>query len=39
MAPIRVPPTSADVAIANAIAARTGRPTEEVAQALDLGRR
>ena len=37
MAPIRVPPTSADVAIANAIAARTGRPAEQVAQALTWG--
>jgi membrane-associated phospholipid phosphatase len=37
MAPIRVPPTSTDVAIANAVAARTGRPTEEVAQALTWG--
>jgi PAP2 superfamily len=37
MAPIRVPPTSADVSIANAIAARTGRPTEQVAQALTWG--
>jgi membrane-associated phospholipid phosphatase len=37
MVPIRVPPTSADVSIANAIAARTGRPTEQVAQALTWG--
>jgi hypothetical protein len=37
MAPIRVPPTSADVSIANAIAAHTGRPTEQAAQALTWG--
>jgi hypothetical protein len=37
MAPIRVSPTSADVSIANAIVARTGRPTERVAQALTWG--
>jgi undecaprenyl-diphosphatase len=37
MAPIRVPPTSADVSIANAIAARTGRSTEQAAQALTWG--
>jgi hypothetical protein len=37
MAPIRVSPTSADVAMANAIADRTGRTTEQVAQALTWG--
>jgi hypothetical protein len=37
MAPIRVPPTSADVSIANAIAAHTGRSTEQAAQALTWG--
>jgi hypothetical protein len=37
MAPIRIPPTSLDVSIANAIAAHTGRPTEQVAQALTWG--
>jgi membrane-associated phospholipid phosphatase len=37
MAPIRVPPTSADVSIANAIAARTDRPTEQAAQVLTWG--
>jgi PAP2 superfamily len=37
MASIRVSPTSADVAMANAIADRTGRPTEQVAQALTWG--
>jgi hypothetical protein len=37
MAPIRVPPTSADVSIANAIAAHTGRPTERAAEALTWG--
>jgi hypothetical protein len=37
MAPIRVPPTAADVSIANAIAARTDRPTEQTAQALTWG--
>jgi hypothetical protein len=37
MAPIRVSPTSADVVIADGIAARTGRPTEQVAQALTWG--
>jgi PAP2 superfamily len=37
MAPIRISPTSADVVIANGIAARTGRPTEQVAQALTWG--
>jgi hypothetical protein len=37
MAPIRVPPTSADVSIANAIAARTGRSTEQAAEALTWG--
>jgi undecaprenyl-diphosphatase len=35
--PIRVPPTSTDVAIANAIAARTGRPAERVAKTLTWG--
>jgi len=37
MAPIRVPPSSADVSIANAIAARTGPSTERTAQALTWG--
>jgi len=37
MAPIRVSPTSADVSIANAIAARTGRSTEQAAQTLTWG--
>jgi hypothetical protein len=37
MAPIRVPPTAADVTIANAIAAHTGSPTEQAAQALTWG--
>jgi membrane-associated phospholipid phosphatase len=37
MAPIRVPPTSADVSIANAIAARTGRSTEQAAKVLTWG--
>jgi hypothetical protein len=37
MTPISVPPTSADVSIANAIAAHTGRPTEQIAQALTWG--
>jgi membrane-associated phospholipid phosphatase len=37
MASIRVKPTNADVAIADAIAARTGRPTEHVAEALTWG--
>jgi PAP2 superfamily len=37
MALIRVSPTSADVVIANGIVARTGRPTEQVAQALTWG--
>jgi PAP2 superfamily len=35
--PIRVPPTSMDVAIANAIAAHTGRPVERVAKTLTWG--
>jgi PAP2 superfamily protein len=35
--PIRVPPTSIDVAIANAIAAHTGRPVERVAKTLTWG--
>ena len=37
MRPIRVRPTSADVSIANAIAAHTGREPEEVAEALTWG--
>jgi membrane-associated phospholipid phosphatase len=37
MVPIRVPPTSADVSIANAIAARTGHSIERTAQALTWG--
>jgi hypothetical protein len=37
MVPIRVPPTSADVSIANTIAAHTGRPTEQAAKALTWG--
>jgi hypothetical protein len=37
MALIRVRPTQADVAIADAIAARTGRPTERVAEAVTWG--
>jgi hypothetical protein len=37
MAPIRIPPTAADVSIANAIAARTDRPTEQAARALTWG--
>jgi membrane-associated phospholipid phosphatase len=37
MAPIRVPPTSADVSIANTIAARTGRSTEQAAKVLTWG--
>jgi membrane-associated phospholipid phosphatase len=37
MAPIRVRPTDADVAIADAIAAHTGRPTERVAEAMTWG--
>lgn len=37
MASIRVPPTSADVSIANAIAAHTGRSTEQAAQVLTWG--
>ncbi len=35
--PIRVPPTSADVDIANAIATHTGRPVERVAETLTWG--
>jgi PAP2 superfamily protein len=37
MAPIRVRPTSADVSVANVIAAYTGRPAEQIAQALTWG--
>jgi PAP2 superfamily len=37
MTPIRVRPTSADVSIADAIAAHTGRSTEQAAQALTWG--
>jgi hypothetical protein len=37
MRPIRVRPTSADVSIANAIAAHTGREPERVAEALTWG--
>jgi hypothetical protein len=37
MALIRVKPTRADVAIADGIAARTGRPAEHVAEAMTLG--
>lgn len=37
MRPIRVRPTSADVSIANAIAAHTGREPERVAKALTWG--
>jgi hypothetical protein len=37
MVPIRVPPSSTDVSIANAIAARTGPSTERTAQALTWG--
>jgi hypothetical protein len=37
VAPIRVPPTSADISIANAIADHTGRSTEQAAQALTWG--
>jgi undecaprenyl-diphosphatase len=37
MAPIRVKPTRADVAIADGIAARTGRPAEHVAEAVTWG--
>jgi hypothetical protein len=37
MALIRVKPTDLDVAIADNIAARTGRPTEDVAEALTWG--
>jgi hypothetical protein len=37
MRPIRVRPTPADVSIANAIAAHTGREPEEVAEALTWG--
>ncbi len=37
MALVRVRPTVADVAIADAVVARTGRPTEHVARALTWG--
>jgi hypothetical protein len=37
MALVRVKPTQADVAIADGIAAYTGRPTEHVAEALTWG--
>jgi membrane-associated phospholipid phosphatase len=37
MVPVRVKPTGADIAIAHAIAARTGRPTSHVAEALTWG--
>jgi hypothetical protein len=37
MALVRVKPTVADVAIADAIAAHTGRPTEHVAEAVTWG--
>jgi membrane-associated phospholipid phosphatase len=37
MALVRVKPTGADVAIADAVAARTGRPTSQVAEALTWG--
>jgi hypothetical protein len=37
MAPIRVRPTRADVAIANAISDHTGRPTERAAELLTWG--
>ena len=37
MAPVRVKPTQADVAIADGIATRAGRPTEHVAEALTWG--
>jgi undecaprenyl-diphosphatase len=37
MAPIRVRPTSADVSIANAVAAHTGRVSERFAKALTWG--
>lgn len=37
MALIRIKPTDADVAIANGIAARTGRPTSHAAEALTWG--
>src|ERR1700712_5708264 len=37
MALIRIKPTRADVAIANSIAARTGRPAEHVAEAVTWG--
>lgn len=37
MALVRVKPTAADVAIADAIAAHTGRPTERVAKAVTWG--
>jgi undecaprenyl-diphosphatase len=37
MALIRVKPTKADIAIADSIAARTGRPAEHVAEAVTWG--
>jgi PAP2 superfamily len=37
MAIIRVKPTKADIAIADSIAARTGRPAEHVAEAVTWG--
>jgi len=37
MALVRVKPTDADVAIANAVAAHTGRPIEHIAQTLTWG--
>jgi hypothetical protein len=37
MAVVRVKPTQADVAIADAVAERTGRPTEHVAEAVTWG--
>jgi membrane-associated phospholipid phosphatase len=37
MAPIRVRPTQVDVAIADDIARRTGRPTEHIAEAITWG--
>ena len=37
MALVRVKPTEADVAIANSIAAHTGRPAEHIAQTMTWG--
>ena len=37
MAPIRVRPTQADIEIANAISAHTGKSTERAAQLLTWG--